>query len=94
VIVELVFVVLVEMNTAFELDTMYITFVFGAVPFVVRPFASTFWVLGAVSASHLYHLPDGHAHLNCVAVGSKLTGHNSKGVPAAHLKQVSRHLAW
>jgi hypothetical protein len=41
VIVESGFVVLVEMNTAFELDTMYITFVSGAVPIVVRPFDET-----------------------------------------------------
>jgi hypothetical protein len=41
VIVEFEFVALVEMKTAFELDTISITFVFGAVPRVVRPFDET-----------------------------------------------------
>ena len=47
VMVGLVFVVLVEISTAFELDTMYITFVSGAVPMVVRPFDET--VYGVVN---------------------------------------------
>lgn len=41
VTVPFVFVTLVEMNTAFEPDTMYMTLVSGAVPNVTRPFDDT-----------------------------------------------------